>query len=501
MNRRDEQLGAALRGLDVPEHAPDFFAKLEQELLSAELEDDHVPVGARGDAPTGARVGARVGAWAGASADASAPRRRGLRFSGRRPLSWGLAAAALAAVALIAVMLVPRTLLPDRVANDLGPGVATAAEVKAKVAAALERAAALRGVLMVISPDGADAAEGEMRWDFATTARGDILLRGSNVLDSGRRRTEELAYDAGTGVERAWSREGDDAPFGGERTGLAAGPPDPGPSEWVLQRNLGGVVRALLAADAPPDAGVTVSETTYEERPAWILSTAVEQNRVAGSTADHMEVTVDQETGFPVRVVETLKGELIREMRLERLEIDPVLPDGTFSIDFPEGLVVESLDQGFRRVDLTQATDVADYEPPLPAAVPDGFGLALITVAEQGMNTGKEGMNPPARGVVSASYRRGFDTLLVSSRLVGDDPSVWSDPLSGGEGFVERPERVTLEAGAFAGRVAEVLIDPRSQMPHLWVMDATLVVTVAGDLSRAELIAVAESLTPGGSAE
>jgi hypothetical protein len=32
-------------------------------------------------------------------------------------------------------------------------------------------------------------------------------------------------------------------------------------------------------------------------------------------------------------------------------------------------------------------------------------------------------------------------------------------------------------------------------------MDATLVVTVAGDLSRAELIAVAESLTPGGTVE
>ena len=398
-------------------------------------------------------------------------------------------------------MLLPRTLLPERVADDLGPGIATAAEVKAKVAAALERATALRGVLVVTSPEGADTAESEMRWDFAATARGDFSLRGSNVLANGQKRTEELAYDAGAGVERAWSREGDDAPFGGERTGLAAGPPDPGPSEWVLQRNLGGVVRALLAADSPAGSNATVSETTYEQRPAWTLSTAVEQNRIAGSTADHMEVTVDRETGFPVRVVETLKGVLIRETRLERLEIDPTLPEGTFSIDFPEGLVVGPIDQGFRRVDLPQAADVAGYEPPLPAAVPDGFELAVITVAEQGMSTGKEGMNPPARGVVSTAYRRGFDTLLVSSRLVGDDPSLWSDPLSGGEGFVERPERVTLEAGAFAGKVAEVLIDPRSQMPHLWVMDDTLVVTVAGDLSRAELIAVAESLTPGGSVE
>ncbi len=63
---------------------------------------------------------------------------------------------------------------------------------------------------------------------------------------------------------------------------------------------------------------------------------------------------------------------------------------------------------------------------------------------------------------------------------------------------VDRPERVTLRAGAFADHVAEVLIDPRSQMPHLWVLDGKLVVTMAGDLSRAELIATAESLTAGG---
>jgi hypothetical protein len=38
-----------------------------------------------------------------------------------------------------------------------------------------------------------------------------------------------------------------------------------------------------------------------------------------------------------------------------------------------------------------------------------------------------------------------------------------------------------------------VVIDPRT-IPHLWAMTDRLVVTVSGDLSRAELIAVAEAL-------
>lgn len=486
MKRRDEQLGAALRDLDVPEHGADFFHTLERELDAADADAADLETRIAHDHPrtTAARD------------DLRDRRRRRASSSGRRGLTWGLAAAAMAAAVLIAIMVAPRDLLPDRVAGDLGPGVATAAEIKAKVTAALEGVRSLRGVLVVISRDSADAPRDEMRWHFAATARGDFALRGSNVLQNGEMRAEELAYDAGTGVERAWSRDGDEQPFGGERTGLAAGPPDPGPSEWVLQRSLGSVVRALLAADEP-----SVRETSYEGRPAWVLATPVDRNRLSTYSADRMEVTVDSATGFPVRVVETLQGDLVREIRLEGLELDPTLAADTFSVVFPPGMEVTPLDQGFRRVSIADAAATVGYQPPLPTVVPDGFELALVTVAERGMGTGKEGMNPPAAGVVSTSYRRGFDALLVSSRLAGDDVELWSDPLAAGEGFVDRPESVTLQAGAFAGRRAEVLIDPRAQMPHLWVTDGTLVVTVAGDLSRAELIAVAESLIAGGAAD
>ncbi|MDR9372779.1 hypothetical protein Q5424_27005, partial [Conexibacter sp. JD483] len=48
---RDERLGAALRGLDVPEHGPDFAAnlraRLEQEEPAADADADSAPGAAR----------------------------------------------------------------------------------------------------------------------------------------------------------------------------------------------------------------------------------------------------------------------------------------------------------------------------------------------------------------------------------------------------------------------------------------------------------------------
>jgi hypothetical protein len=92
-------------------------------------------------------------------------------------------------------------------------------------------------------------------------------------------------------------------------------------------------------------------------------------------------------------------------------------------------------------------------------------------------------------------YRRGFDRLVISTRLVGADRELWSDPLASGEGFIDTPERVVLQKGAFSGSTVELLVDARA-VPHLWAMNDALVLTVSGDLTRAELLAVAGSLAP-----
>jgi hypothetical protein len=362
------------------------------------------------------------------------------------------------------------------------PQSASAAEIKEKMVAALAQAEAVKGTLVVSYYDEATGQLGETRWNVVTTARGDFRMTGVS-------RSEDIAYDASSGVQRVLAGGDDGEPqVASEMTGLAPGWPDPGPADWVLFRGMGAVVRAMLAAEAP-----SVSEATFDGRPVWVMSAEVQPNRLSTVSGDHIEITVDRQTGFPVKVSESKKGRLVQELRLEGVQIDPPLTGDEFVLAFPEGVEVEQNDQGFRRVSLEQVAEVVGYQPLVPAVLPEGFKLAEIAVADVGGPTGKEGMNPAAEGVVSLAYRRGFDRLIVSTRLVGDDPSLWSDPLASGEGFIDTPETVTLKSGTFAGSAAEVLIDPRA-VPHLWAMNDTLVLTVSGDLSRSELLSVAESL-------
>jgi len=471
---RDVDLGEQLRRLEVPEHAPDFFATLEerlQDIFASQTPAPSVPSASAG------RGGHRESA-------------RSCR--GRLRLLWIPVLVAVVILALLWAFAGPLGI------DFFRPQIASAAAVMKKVVAAVADAKALRGTMVVIyadttsgaSSDTTEATSGdkrdEMRWTFLCTAEGDFRLTGVT-------RREDLSFDHRTGTQLAISGgENGEQSVASEMTGLAVGPPDPGPADWVLERRLGAVVRALLDS---PDA--QVEEGSYEDRAVWTLSTDVQANRLSDVSGDYMVVTVDKATGFPVRIVETRDGSFVQELRLEGLEIDPVLSADSFVLRFPAGAEVMQYDSGFRRIDLahlaTQAAAVVGYDPLLPARIPPGFVLTAVAVAESGQSTGKEGMNPQSRGVVSAVYRRGFDRLVVSTRLVGPDRSLWSDPLASGEGFIDEPETVALTVGAFAGSRAELLIDPRA-VPHLWVMNEALVATISGDLTRTELVAAAESL-------
>jgi hypothetical protein len=129
----------------------------------------------------------------------------------------------------------------------------------------------------------------------------------------------------------------------------------------------------------------------------------------------------------------------------------------------------------------------------VPTSVPDGYRLTEVAVSRKPSFTGTEAGNPPVGNIVSLSYRRGLDHFIVTTRPIGGDPSAWGDPLATGEGYVDQPESVTFSDGALRGRAGELLIDPLA-VPHVWAMTDRLVVTVSGDLTRAELLRVAESL-------
>jgi hypothetical protein len=443
---RDEVLGMALRELDVPEHRPDFHARLHY-LLGEEHRR-------------------RL-------ADA----RRRVRVR-RRRIAWGVRLAAAAAmVAAIAVAGLDGT--------KTAPEAASWVQVRARVSGGLSSARTMSGEIAVRSKDPLTGTSSS-RWAFGLTAKGDFRLRQTDGKN-------DLAYDAAHGVERSLNESASiqDAStlFASERKGLAPGRPDPGPSDSILGRDLGAVVRALLAAD---DA--RVEETVYEGRPAWHVEVPVPANLVYPD-ADRFDITVDQETGVPVHVIAYLHGRARSELRVEKLAVDSKLGASAFTVPFPRGTHVESADAGFRHYRLDQVRDEVDYPPLVPSIVPAGYRREEVAVARRSLPTGVEGGNPESRNVVSLSYRRGLDQFIVTTRLrhVSGYRDEWSDPLATGEGFRDEPQKIMLQAGELSGLTADLLIVPRN-VPHLWVLTNQLVITVSGDLTRAELIAVAQSL-------
>lgn len=451
---RDPELGAALRELDVPEHRPRFHAAVESDLVAEQVRRRR----------TTRRPRRRLGN--------TAPHRQ----SRGRVLALRVGAVAAVLGVTVSVLLVggPRETLP----------MATAAEVRQQVAAAWASANSVSGRLVVSNP--ALFGSGARRWDFVLTAQGDMRLTDTT-------RGGDVAYDAERNVQRSLmpseSVGDDNTLFASVRKGLAPGWPDQGPSYDLLDRNLGSVVRAIAGG-----GGGAVEEVTYKGREAWLLDTDIRVNLIVpDASPNHLTVTVDRTTGFPLRVVARNDGRRLWVTRIEDLHVNASVEEDTFRLAFPPEVEVFRSDAGFRRVALNEVEERVGYAPLVPGSLPRGFELAEVAVSNNPSPTGTEGGNPPARDVVSLAYRRGLDRLLVTTRPVGDDPSRWSDPLATGEGFVDRPERVRFDSGALQGERGELLIDPLA-IPHVWGIGDGLVVTVSGDADRAQLLQVAGSL-------
>ncbi|MDO8188389.1 hypothetical protein Q7L71_22480, partial [Conexibacter sp. CPCC 205706] len=412
------------------------------------------------------------------AAVADAPRRR-VRIP-RLALGGGLATA-LAVLVAAFLLLTPND--GGRAPGGLGAAPVTAAELGARVGDALARIETLQAVLVVTERPSPDLPLRTTRYRLLRTDAGDERLM---QIGGGFDR----AYDAFRGVER----EAADASNGDQATvtsGLAPGPPDRPLGDLRAQQQLGGVARALRAAGAAP-----VREVTDGGRPAWRIAVRAEQDvhALAGDTGDRLELTIDQGTGLPLRIRETYRGRLVAERRLQRLRIDAPLPERQFDPSL-SGPATE-LDGGFAQATLQQASARFGYAPLAPGWLPQGFRRAETAIAATTPSpTGAEGLNPPTRDAVSTAYRRGLDTLVVSTRKV--DGMKWSDPVALPEGFLVRPQRACFRTGALAGSCGELMVDPRAT-PHVWAIAGGLVVTVAGDLTQGELERVAGSLAPIG---
>lgn len=392
----------------------------------------------------------------GAEFDAELQRRLEQRRPRRR--AWMLAAAAAFAVLVASALalFVPR-----------GTGVASAADVRRAVAEALAAARSVSGVI-VVREEG-----GKNRWRFVLSSSGSFRITGL-----GTNNPTDLSYDATENVEYY-----SDLGYFTRRVGLAPGWPDSGAAEWVVQRGLGSVVATLAAGGE-----ATVEETDYQGRSAWVLRTPT------GNPGEERLITVDRETGIPVRDVQLREGRFGTEWRIEDLSVDGAPPDTGFrQRPTPEQQVTE-YDMGFRRMGLDAVSRAVGYEPLAPTWLPSGYELAEVGVAQASRPTGDEQrQNPPSRNVVSLRYQRGLDQIVVTTRLTGSDPARWGDPVIGSSVRAREPERADFESGALRGGRGELVIDPNS-VPHIWAIAGPLVVTIAGNADREELLRIAESL-------
>jgi hypothetical protein len=434
---RDNVLGAALRDLEAPEHRPEFHAELHVRLAAERV--------------------------------ARPPRRRTLR--------WTVRAVAVAAALALAVIAYDALRFG---ATDVPPIVerADAAVVKAKVLRTMSYTHALSGAFVSIERDPFTDTTDRARGEFILLDDGSFAVRTGGI---------EQAYDARRRVSSLYDPSPGSQPFAHRARGLASGPPDTY-VDSAFQRELGSVVRALLEMGDP-----RVETTVYAGRQVWSLATPVRQDRLAGAggSPDHLEIKVDVQTGVPVYARWTVDGKLRRELRITSVDIDRAVSRSRLAVDVPDGVALSRSDQGFERVEPDEVEHVVGYAPLVPSWLPDGYELADVTVARRGGPTGSEAMNPQAPDVVSLLYRRGFDRIVLSTRVAV--PGDWSDPLATGEGFVDRPEVIRLERGALSGVEANLLIVPLA-IPHIWALTDELVVTIAGDLDRGELLRVAESL-------
>jgi hypothetical protein len=273
---------------------------------------------------------------------------------------------------------------------------------------------------------------------------------------------------------------------------------------------------SLRAWLAEGDPNAPVGETTYLGRPAWHADLT---ERMPGSDSSSpggvlikWSVTVDKATGL-LLASDFGSGPGRQVFRVTRLEVDPKLPQGWQSIPKTGQKSIAIEDEGTR---FGSPEAVARRSWPtlvlVPRWTPAGYRMTDVATTDfMGMMTSAKDesrliylsrhdpreyyrrMTSIDASVqrVMVRYRRGFSSFVVEIRplLRGDNTPrhFKAGRLSG--------EDVTLSAGYLKGEHARTYIAPYlGQGPTLITYSDRSMITITGDLTRQELIDVADSL-------
>jgi hypothetical protein len=303
-------------------------------------------------------------------------------------------------------------------------------------------------------------------------------------------------------------------------TGYASGPPDAsldslvpfGPSPNVFSAVENGTVRESTFMGRP---SLTVT-APVQPAPIVVHNDAEHPDRsyvfISGPTVDEVELTVDKVSHLPVRVASYLRGQAVGVQTLVDIRINESVSPAEFEYTIRKGAKVERPDYGFRDAELDDVEKSMGYVPLVPARLPVGFALQEVRCARRTttdvwtlhLNDARSVRHVVTRRITSIGYGKGFLHLTVSLRPArGLDPRWLAEPFKVDPslaGATAPPERVTITSGALAGAEAFVSLPPLD-VPHLWAVHDGLLVTVAGDVTREQLVRIASSLEPASAAQ
>jgi hypothetical protein len=210
----------------------------------------------------------------------------------------------------------------------------------------------------------------------------------------------------------------------------------------------------------------------------------------------------------------------VQETSLSNVRVNEPLSDAEFELSPPKGTRTQLVTKSevlpllhFRRVSFGEAAHVFSTPPLEPGALPQGFSPFAAAVADKASFmywTYTDGYQPhywsPSRDVTQLSYRAGFLRFVVTTReqaaggplpadLFVADPFVTATAGDDIAHIGGKLETVRLSGGAWRGVTAYV-VTPLLVPPHLWAWHDGTLVTVGGDLTRDELLSVANSFRP-----
>jgi hypothetical protein len=420
------------------------------------------------------------------------------------------------------------------------PEPASAAEIAANVRTALSRIRTLRaetgGVQnMVVGPDKSEWQKDWTTADWWARARVSSNPDASMVYpttqivatDDGRWRHYYHSTHPNSDMSSSFDSSSDDAsgvsnvcePWSGLRwmryvsKNTSLGPPDDPrggrsieiPLEFVLPSNIAAMARGH------------VTETTYDGRPSLTVSCAIAPQPIEGLNMDShwfdtVAFTVDRETWLVVRTSYLLHGRVVLEQWLANVRVNEPVSAAQLEPTCPDGTTNEVTDLHYRRVSFGEAAHAFSTRPLEPKVLPDEFrpfAAAVAEKAEFSYFTYTSGYQPhylpPSREVTQLGYRAGLLEFVVTTRRQPSGGPL-PDDLFVADPFIHESardllaasgelEKVTLSGGAWRGVTAYVSI-PLLDAPHLWACHDGVLVTIGGDLTRDQLLAVANSLEP-----